>query len=44
LGRVKAEQLLQRLVNTDAGLKGASRIPERFQLERLLIELAGREL
>jgi len=44
LGRIKAEQLLQRLVNTDAGLKGASRIPERFQLERLLIELAGREL
>ena len=44
LGRIKAERLLQRLVNVDAGLKGASPLPDRIQLERLLMELAGRSV
>ncbi len=42
LGRHKAERLLQRLLEADAGLKGASPLPDRMQLERLLLELAGR--
>lgn len=42
LGRVKAEQILNRLLETDAGLKGGSRLPERIQIEKLLVELAGR--
>ena len=44
LGRVKAEQILQRLVNVDAGMKGANALPERMQLERLLIQLAGKSV
>lgn len=42
LGREKAEQLLRKLLATDAGLKGGNPLPERIQLERLLVELAGR--
>jgi DNA polymerase-3 subunit delta len=42
LGRGKAERILQRLLIADAGLKGANPLPERLQLERLLLELAGR--
>ncbi len=42
LGRGKAEQILQHLVDSDAGLKGANALPERMQLERLLAVLAGR--
>lgn len=41
IGRDKAEQLLAALAATDAGLKGASRLPERLQLELLLLRLAG---
>ena len=44
LGRAKAEAMLQRLVGVDAGLKGANPLPPRIQLERLLIELAGKSL
>ena len=44
LGRNKAESLLQRLVSADAGLKGANPLPDRIQLERLLMELAGKSL
>ena len=44
LGRAKAEQILQRLVNVDAGMKGANALPERMQLERLLIQLAGKSV
>ena len=44
LGRAKAEQILQRLVNVDAGMKGANPLPERMQLERLLIQLAGKSV
>lgn len=42
LGRGKAEQILDHLLATDAGLKGGSRLPERIQIEKLLVELAGR--
>jgi DNA polymerase-3 subunit delta len=42
IGRSKAEQILNLLLTSDAGLKGSSRLPERIQLEKLLIELAGR--
>ncbi|WP_373653681.1 DNA polymerase III subunit delta [Schlesneria sp. DSM 10557] len=44
LGRTKAEQILQRLVQVDSGLKGANPLPERIQLERLLVELSGHDL
>lgn len=42
LGRAKAERILQRLLEVDAGIKGASPLPERLLLERLLVELSGR--
>ena len=42
LGRSKAERIMRRLMDTDMGLKGANPLPERFQLERLLLELSGR--
>lgn len=41
LGRPRAERILARLVQADADLKGASRIPERMQMERLILDLAG---
>ena len=44
LGRSNAEMILQRLVHVDAGMKGANPLPDRIQLERLLMELAGRSL
>ena len=42
IGRARAEQILNRILATDAGLKGSSRLPERVQLEKLLVELAGK--
>jgi DNA polymerase-3 subunit delta len=42
LGRAKAELILNRILATDAGLKGGSRLPERIQLEKLLLELSGK--
>ncbi|MDA1017903.1 MAG: DNA polymerase III subunit delta, partial [Planctomycetota bacterium] len=42
MGRPKAERILEHLVNTDSGLKGADRLPERMQIERLLLLLSGR--
>ena len=42
LGRLKAEKILQKLLEADSGIKGANPLPERMQLERLLLELAGR--
>lgn len=42
IGRPKAERIVQYLVETEAGLKGSSRLPERVQLERLLLTLAGK--
>lgn len=41
IGRAQAEKILAALVETDAGLKGSSRLPERIQLERLLLRLSG---
>lgn len=42
LGRHKAEQIIRRLLEADLGLKGAARLPDRIQIERLLIQLSGR--
>lgn len=42
VGRPTAEGILQNLLNTDSGLKGASRVPDRIQMERLLLQLGGR--
>jgi DNA polymerase-3 subunit delta len=41
IGRPRAERILPRLVQADADLKGASRLPNRLQMERLLLDLAG---
>jgi DNA polymerase-3 subunit delta len=41
IGRSRAEQILNHLLATDAGLKGGRRLPERIQLEQLLLELSG---
>lgn len=41
LGRPRAEQILNRLLAADAGIKGANSLPERIQLEKLLVELSG---
>ncbi|MEZ6056771.1 MAG: DNA polymerase III subunit delta [Planctomycetaceae bacterium] len=41
IGRQRAERLLTLLSQADAGLKGGSRISERIQLERLVLELSG---
>ena len=41
IGRPRAETLLARLLQADADLKGASRLPDRLQMERLLLDLAG---
>lgn len=42
MGRAKAEAILQQLIQTDSGLKGASPLPDRIQLERLLLQLSGK--
>ena len=42
IGRAKAERILNVLLETEAGLKGGSRLPERLQLEQLLLQLAGK--
>jgi DNA polymerase-3 subunit delta len=39
--RKRAEQILQWLIESDLGLKGASALPDQIQLERLLLRLAG---
>jgi DNA polymerase-3 subunit delta len=41
IGRPRAEKLLARLVQADSDLKGASRLPDRLQMERLLLDLSG---
>jgi DNA polymerase-3 subunit delta len=41
IGRPKAEKILGRLLQADADLKGGSRLPDRLQMERLLLDLAG---
>ena len=42
IGRAKAERILNVLLETEAGLKGGSRLPERLQLEQLLLKLSGK--
>jgi DNA polymerase-3 subunit delta len=42
LGRAKAERLFTTLLEADGDMKGASRLSERVQLERLLVTLSGR--
>ena len=42
MGRPRAERLLARLRQADGDMKGGSRIGERLQLERLILELSGR--
>jgi len=41
LGRARADQLFSRLADADRDLKGGSRVPDRLQLERLLLWLSG---
>lgn len=41
IGRQRAERILTLLSTTDANLKGGSRVPERLQLERLILDLTG---
>jgi len=41
IGRPKAERLLANLMTADNHMKGGSRIPERIQLEQLLVTLGG---
>jgi DNA polymerase-3 subunit delta len=41
LGYARASRLLEALVQADSRLKGASRLPERVVLERLLLRLGG---
>jgi len=41
LGRAKAERLLTLLVSADFGLKGGDKLPDRIQMERLLLRLSG---
>lgn len=40
--RPRAERILEKLAATDSGLKGGSSAPERWQLEQLLLWLAGK--
>ena len=42
LGRPRAEKILSWLIQTDNNLKGGSRVPERLQLEELLVRLSGK--
>jgi len=42
IGRPRAEQIYHRLLETDLGIKGESRLPERVLLERLLVRLSGK--
>lgn len=41
IGRPKAELLLRHILDTDVGLKGGSALPDRAQLELLLLKLSG---
>ncbi len=41
IGRPKAELILHRLANADRDMKGRSRVPDRIQIEQLLVALAG---
>jgi DNA polymerase-3 subunit delta len=41
IGRPRAERILAWLADADSDLKGGSRVPERLQLEQLLLNLSG---
>ena len=41
IGRPKAAKIASWLLETETGLKGGSRMPERSQMELLLVRLAG---
>jgi DNA polymerase-3 subunit delta len=41
IGRARADRIIPRIAETDYRLKGGSRLPERVELEQLLIWLAG---
>ncbi|MCB9953258.1 MAG: DNA polymerase III subunit delta [Planctomycetaceae bacterium] len=40
--RPRAERILERLAEADFGLKGGSRLPERLQMEQLILWLMGK--
>lgn len=40
LGRPNAERLIHQLLQADLGIKGGNRLPERYQVEQLLIRLS----
>lgn len=42
IGRPRAERLFNRLLQADSDMKGGSRLNERMQLERLLVDLSGK--
>jgi DNA polymerase-3 subunit delta len=42
IGRPRAERILTWLLEADVGLKGASALPDRILVERLLAQLAGK--
>jgi len=42
VGRPRAELLYRRLLEADAGLKGKSSLPDRAQMEQLILQLAGK--
>ncbi|MFO1021881.1 MAG: DNA polymerase III subunit delta [Planctomycetales bacterium] len=42
IGRPRAERIYRWLQEADTGLKGASALPDRVLMERLLLELAGK--
>jgi len=42
LGRPRAELLYRRLLEVDTGLKGKSSLPDRVQMEQLVLQLAGK--
>lgn len=41
IGRPSAEKILHKLARADRDMKGGSRIPDRVQLEKLLVSLSG---
>jgi len=42
IGRPRAEKILQMLLQVESDIKGGSRISDRIQLERLMVQLSGK--
>ncbi|MBA4030426.1 MAG: DNA polymerase III subunit delta [Planctomyces sp.] len=42
IGRTRADRLHQILLEADVGLKGGSKLPDRIQMEKLLMQLSGK--